>query len=759
MARVFANTNKKIRESVKLFQNVERIGIDTETSSLDPHTCKLWSIQFGDDKTQVMIPINGNPARFELKPVFELFMEEAIDAIFHRASFDLKVLWRNELDANSVYCTRTVEQILTAGKFADTSLAGVINRYGLTDGRISKVERKDFYQTVDGVEADANGMITAFENSGFDWTPELQNYALDDVKYLVPLAKAQIKELRRNGMINLASKIELPLTYVTALVEYRGVAMDSKACKKFQEEMADIAEEKRVELVKNLNVFWQAHARPIFKNNYNIYKTWADEHKVIVKDTNKDRNPENKKQLSEFAKQLRAEHETLRPFKTPPKEPKEININSTQQLRAAFAQDNVFLKDMRKETLQENTALHPLIEGIVEYRKFEKLSIMSEIYEKINKATGRIHASLNQNVDTGRYSCSNPSYHQIPVRTPEGKRFRSLFVAVKGCCFIVADYAAIELIIAGVKSKDTQLLYALNNVSDMHCYTMSKFLKCSYEYLVETKDGKTARPEIVQARVAFERKFNLPELQKCAWDVAGMSKWVNTFRDYVKTLTYGIAYGLSSFGLSRRFHCDDDTAQQFIDVFFSIYPKLKDYLTKQGNIGERNGFSTTVSGRRRYYNPPPFPTHKDSEREAEKYFKEQDRELDSVTQEEWVSALEMASKKLNKEYYSILNRIRRQAANHGIQGTSADITKYAMVLFEDWLADYAPHTNGQIDIRKHGIVLTVHDELVVEAPKKFAKLCAAKLKEFMEKAAHSLLGDNVKIEVKPKIVANWKDGK
>lgn len=757
MARIFAGSNAAIKKAARLFENNTYLGIDTETSSLDPHTCKLWSVQFGDDKNQVMIPINGKPEALNLQPVLDLFMNPDINTVFHRASFDLKVLWRNGLDANSIMCTRTLEQLLTAGTFADTSLAGTLRRH--LGVEMSKTARKDFYCAEDGKEAGSRGLITMFENRGMEWTEELQDYAMMDVRYLAPLVKRQLQHIASEKMNRLVGKLELPLTYVTALIEFRGVAIDAKKCQVFQKKMQKRADEVKKELVEKLNPLWQSYALPIFNKNFGIYREWAETHRDIVKTTNKSRDADNKRKVSAAALATRAAHTLVKPFPTPPKEPKIINVNSTPQLRAALAQEDVHLKDMRKETLQENTALHPLIELIVEYRKYEKMAKMSEIYEKINSVTGRIHTSLNQNVDTGRYSSSNPNYQNIPARAEESSEFRSCFIASTGCVLVVADYAAIELIIAGVKSKDKSLLYALNNVADLHCYTMSKFLNCDYDILVAVKEGKATQVAgILSARKSFEKKFHLPELNKCDWSMQGMRKWLRLLRDYIKTLTYGIAYGLSAFGLSRRFHCDMDVAQQFIDIFFLVYPSLKAWLDAASDFAQRTRYSVSASGRRRYYRLPRRPGKQDIEEETNRFFKSQDRDMDSVSDDEYREAYQVVRKRLDKEYFSLINRIRRQAANHPIQGTSADITKYAMVLFEVWFRGYAAGRED-IDTRRHGIVLTVHDEIVIEVPKKHAKVCQETLAECMRKSAHAFLGNDVNIVVEPKIVNNWRDGK
>jgi len=756
--RLFADTRAKIKQAVKELRNEPIIGSDTETSSLDPHTLKLWSIQFGTPDFQCLIPINNKS--FYIGEFEDILADEEIEIIMHRATFDLKVMWANGWRTiRNIHCTRTAEQLITAGTFANTSLAGTLKRYFGID--MSKDERGDFYKAEDGKEADERGMITMFEASGCKWTPELQNYALSDVEHLVPLREAQMKRLAAEGMERLWEKIEKPLVETTALLEFRGVRMDEKECKDFQARMKKRADEAEVELVKVLDVKWKAYALPLFEKNFATYQKWSTKHQKIVKETNGDRDPLNKKKISQEAMQKRKIHEEVKPFRTVPKPPKDINLNSVPQMRHALEQMDIYLPNMQKMTLEDAAGEHPILTDLAEYKKYEKLGQMSEIWEKINRATGRIHQELNQNVDTGRFSSKNPNLTNIPARADEGKMFRALFTASLGSLLGVADYAAIELIIIGIKSGDKKLLHALNNNLDMHCWTMSHFLNCDYESLVRLKDNKEkmeARGSdykiVADARKKFEKAFSLPDLKKLKGEYADLEKWVKTFRDYCKTLTYGIAYGLSSFGLSRKFHCEPDDAQRFIDVFFSIYPSIKRWLDSQSDFAERTGYSKTGSGRRRYYIRPRKPGNADVQTEMTRILKQQDRDPESLSDQEWNEIWEDIEKKLYRQYRQTLGRIRRQAANQPIQGLSADITKRAMVLFEDWWKVYCEE--HAIDRFKFGIVLTVHDELVIDVPKKHIKTAITQLKWAMEYSAKSLLGDNANIVVSPIITPFWK---
>lgn len=774
--QIFANSKSKIQQAYKaLMADIEKtetniVGVDTEGSSLDNHTLKLWSIQFGTPNVQVLIPtytkkgLNADIGRFA-----NLLANPDIEKVIHRASYDLKVLWTHGWDVNNVWCSRTAEQILKAGTLQNTALAGTLLRYFGVD--MSKDERTDFYKDEDGKEADKNGTITVFEASGFEWTEERQNYALKDVQYLVPLAIKQRELLQKESLLQLAERLELPLVEVTGLLEYRGVRINKEKTQAFQKRMAKRAEEEKVELIGVLDIPYQQYARPIFQAAWSQYNEWYQEHRKLVLETNKDRDPDNKRKISAAAKQRREEHKAIAPFRSKPKEPTTINIGSTYQVRAALMNLDhpVMLPDMRKETLQNAIDEHPLIAKIIEQKKYAKLAEMGEIYEKINAVTSRIHTEYNQIVDTGRYSSKNPNLQNTPARSDEGSEFRALFEPEPGNILIGADFSAIELVIIGVLSKDANLLYALNNVEDLHCFSMSKALKCSYDSLLALKKyaesikknpkqdlpSKEHRLEVTKARQRFDAEFHFPEL-KAEKD---LSKWVIGLRTNFKNMTYGWAYGISPFGLSKRFHSSVETAEQFLKLMFSVYPTTRKWLETQSNIGESKGFSITPAGRKRYYNVPYPPSNKDIEYAVTQYLKnhysmDKDHRIPEIPEEELFNVWEQEKTRLKKEYKATINRIRRQAANAPIQGASADITKYSMLLFEIWWKQFCELHN--IDRLRFGIVLTVHDELVVECPKEYAEEVLAALKHAMEKGARKFLGNTAKIVVEPKIMPHWQ---
>lgn len=788
-------------ELLRSFGGAKVIALDTETSDLDPHTARLWSIQISDGKKSVLIPMTTERFTKSQFRKLESLLSSADTVLMHRATFDLKILWKAgiTLHSNNVWCTRTAEQVLTAGRFSDTSLAGTVRRHlGIT---LSKAERKDFY---DGT----------FEASQ-EWTPELINYALSDVRYLHGVYAAQFKQAEREGLLHLMYEIEQPLVQVTALLEYRGVNVDEAGLAIFQEDMRRQAEAAKAEIISELDKHYQIVARKRYAKNLKAWGEWkaaTEELKNAEKNERSSAQSRTKESLATLKAHFDAEtkrtwvarwpdvplgrhddkltraqlqyrngrkavwngveaehhenylgvsqnfretykeqrHLLVKPFPNEPKPPKQVNLRSTQQVTAALAHAGVSLPNLRKETLQDAAGEHDLLDKFLEFRKYEKLAQFAEITEKINRATGRLHTEYNQNVDTGRYSSKQPNLQNIPARTDEGKRFRSLFVARKGERLVGADFSAIELVIIGVLSGDEKLLKAINEYTDdPHTYTMSQFLGASYDSLFAARKGKATREQSREAQLArdkFDAAFNLPDLK----EVENLTEWVSKLRDYVKTLTYGIAYGLSPYGLARKFHCSPETAQQFIDTFFGVYGTIKVWLDATAKTGLRRSYSETVAGRRRYYRKVRQPSDEEVRQKAEEKLRKEERDLESVSEKEWSELLDEEYRDANREYRQLRNRILRQAANHPIQGTSADITKLAMVFFEQWLATL------DVDRYRYGLVLTVHDELIALMPESHAETAADVLRKAMEEAARTYLGESAKIVVTPKVTQHWE---
>jgi DNA polymerase-1 len=309
----------------------------------------------------------------------------------------------------------------------------------------------------------------------------------------------------------------------------------------------------------------------------------------------------------------------------------EFNVNSTPQLRTVLY-DELGLTPGKKtktgfstdaQTLESLREAHPIIPALLAYREVEKLrstygeNLLAELAED-----GRIHASFGQTVArTGRISSDRPNLHNIPVRTEAGKQFRRAFVPAPGCTFLVADYDQVELRIIAHLSGDAGLIEAMTSGSDVHRVVAAGVYRIAPEEVTHTQ------------------------------------------REFSKMVSYGLAYGMESYGLSQRLGVPVEEAAAIMDSYFGAFPRVKKYMDEAVAEARDRGATRTQFGRLR-----PLPD-------------------------------------LHASNYRLRQAAERQAMNAGIQGLAADIFKVALVRLDRDLEEQ--HLSSRL-------VLQVHDEVIVE---------------------------------------------
>jgi DNA polymerase-1 len=347
-------------------------------------------------------------------------------------------------------------------------------------------------------------------------------------------------------------------------------------------------------------------------------------------------------------------------------------VNSTQQLRRVLF-DELGLQPQKKTktgfstdaaSLEKLRGLHPVIEPLLRYREVEKLrstygeSLLGEV-----AVDGRIHASFNQTVArTGRLSSDRPNLHNIPIRTEEGRRIRRAFIPAEGRRFLVADYNQIELRVIAHLAQDPGLIQAFSLGEDIHKATASRIFGVD--------------PNAVT--------------------IAQRSK--------AKMVSYGLAYGMESYGLGQRLGISTDEAAEILNAYFVAFPSVRAYMDATVAEARDRGYTETLFGRRR-----------------------QIPELQSPN-------------------YRLRQAGERQAMNAGIQGLAADIFKVALVRLDRGLEDQG---------RTSRLVLQVHDEVIVEVDPSEEQAVAALTLEAMRGAADL----SVPLEVNLSWGASWADAK
>ncbi|WP_212789451.1 DNA polymerase I [Francisella halioticida] len=348
----------------------------------------------------------------------------------------------------------------------------------------------------------------------------------------------------------------------------------------------------------------------------------------------------------------------------------EFNLSSPMQLREILFEkmDIPVIKKTAKG--QASTSEEVLVQLAEEYgiaaliMKYRHLSKLKNTYtDKLPKtldSDSRAHTSYNQTgTVTGRLSSSDPNLQNIPIKSPEGRKIRQAFVAEDGSCIVAADYSQIELRIMAHLSKDENLLKAFNNGLDIHSATAAEVLGIE------------------------------------------ISEVTNEQRRRAKAINFGLIYGMSAFGLAKQLEVARNEAQEYINVYFNRYPKVKEYMTKAKEFAKQSGYVETILGRRLY-----LP--------------------------------EISSRNVMQR-----NAAERAAINAPMQGTAADIIKKAMIKVNTMISQ---EYNGKIKM-----VMQVHDELVFEVEKNKVEEISAKIKEIMEDAIKL----SVPLEVNVDTGDNW----
>jgi DNA polymerase-1 len=332
----------------------------------------------------------------------------------------------------------------------------------------------------------------------------------------------------------------------------------------------------------------------------------------------------------------------------------ELQLPATKRTRTGYSTDASVLEELRER--------HEVVSLILEHRQISKLkSTYVDALPGLVAADGRVHTTYQQAVAaTGRLSSADPNLQNIPIRTALGRRIRRAFVAAPGRLLLAADYSQQELRILAHVSKDAGLKADFAAHADIH-------------------------------RAAAARVLKIPP-EQVTREQRSMAKMVN----------YGIAYGMSDYGLAERLRISREEAHEFINNYFAAYEGIRRYTIQIKILARDQGYVTTLLGRRRYL--PELTARNASLRAAGE----------------------------------------RMAINMPIQGTAADGMKIAMVRL-----DAAMRERGL----RSRMLLQVHDELVFETDADELPLLATMARETMEAA----LPLDVPLTVDLKVGENWEE--
>ncbi|MGO4690973.1 DNA polymerase I [Glaciibacter sp. 2TAF33] len=334
----------------------------------------------------------------------------------------------------------------------------------------------------------------------------------------------------------------------------------------------------------------------------------------------------------------------------------QLGMPKTRANKTGFSTDAGALADLQASNP------HPFLDLLLQHRDATKLRQIVETLDKAIDGTGRIHTNYLQiGTTTGRISSNDPNLQNIPIKTEEGRRIRAAFQAGDGAeALLTADYSQIEMRIMAHLSEDAGLIEAFNAGEDLHRFVGSRIF-------------------------GVEPAEVTPQM-----------------RTKVKAMSYGLAYGLSAFGLSKQLRIETAEAKQLMSDYFARFGAVRDYLRRVVEQAKVDGYTETIFGRRR-----PFPD-------------------------------------LASPNRVLRDNAERAALNAPIQGSAADIMKFAMI------GIHADLRSGGLDSR---MLLQVHDELIFDvAPGEWDALSSIVTHQ-MGSAAELL----VPLEVQVGRGANWDD--
>ncbi|MCT1664672.1 DNA polymerase I [Corynebacterium sanguinis] len=371
-------------------------------------------------------------------------------------------------------------------------------------------------------------------------------------------------------------------------------------------------------------------------------------------------------QLKDFAAKVTQVEEEARQLVDEPS----LNLSSPKQLSVVLF-DKLGLPKTKKTKTGYSTAAgeiealaeknpHPFLDKLLAHREYQKMKSTIEGLIKAVADDGRIHTTFKQTVaSTGRLSSVDPNLQNIPVRTEAGRRIRSAFTVGSDYeCLLTADYSQIEMRVMAHLSQDSGLIEAYREGEDLHNFVGSRVFDVPIDQVT-------------------------PELRR-----------------RVKAMSYGLVYGLSAYGLSNQLSISAGEAKSIMESYFERFGGVKSYLDNVVEQARRDGYTSTVFGRRRY--------------------------LPELTSDNRVAR----------------ENAERAALNAPIQGSAADIIKVAMIRVDRALEPFASR-----------VLLQVHDELVVEvAPGELTEV-----REIVEREMDSAITLRVPLEVSAGTGENWDE--
>lgn len=584
----------------------ERIAIDVETSGLRPFQHELHLISVGNEDKQKVINFHtiSNTDKLWLKGILE---DRGIEKVGHNIAFD--ALWLSvKLHCKPVnlYDTMVMEKVSLGGRWlgdSDDTAGHGMQQYNL----IKTLERNHLVKKGEGPDKSITKSFIGY--TGSDFTEEQLNYAVDDIKYLLPLRDLQWEKIVNFNLTEVA-RMEKRFTEVLVEIQHNGIIFNLR---------------KWIELYNESKVLKSKAEKYLLGKKF---ISWSSPKQVL---------------------------ETLHELGI---DVPDTNSNTIKY----YLRDNKMVKMKRT-----------ILERLLEYRLYNKrvTSFGSNVVDSVDP-DGKIRGNFNQLLATGRMSSMKPNLQQIPHDSAN----RECFEASPGKVMVNADYSSQELAIIATGSGEQLWLDTIRDGKDLHSMSAALLFDEKWETAAESECNYTV----------FGKKCSCPEHK--------------VMRDAAKTLSFGLAYGLTYKTYALRMGITEEEGAKMYDKYFEAFPHVEKWLHKNASYTKRTSNAYTF-----------------------KPFKRWRRVTDA-------------------------HNYRKQniGKNTPVQGTGGDMMKLAAIKIYN-------------SIRKYNIpaklLLLVHDEVVTECHPDFEEEWSGIIKQCMEDAAEVILGHDF-LKAEPMICKVWK---
>lgn len=685
--------------------------LDVETDGLDNIHDEIAGIcLYTPNENGIYIPVNhiSNMTKMRLKnqvsPKFmsrqlERLVEANLPIIYHNSKFDLKsVFWRLGVKLpEPEWDTFLAAMLLNENE--PHNLKKLHSKYVREDEEAEVAKFNDLFK---GIPFSLLPPDVAYMYAAYD---PIQTYELYEFqKRYLTSGNPEFEEYGLEKVAWVMENIEMPLIQVLFDMETYGVDLDEEKLAEIRERFTSAMNEAEAEF-QELVAEWRPEIEELRQVNFAQYQKL----------------------------EMNARGEVT------------VSISSSTQLAILFY-DIMGLESPEKDKPRGtgesivNSFDTPIAKALLRYRKYAKLvSTYTTLDQHLAKPDNRIHTTFKQyGAKTGRMASENPNLQNIPSRG-EGAVVRQIFSASPGHYIIGSDYSQQEPRSLAELSGDESMRHAYEKNLDLYSVIGSKLYGVPYEECLEFRPDGTTNKE-------------------------GKAR-----RNSVKSVLLGLMYGRGANSIAEQMNVSVKEANKVIEDFFSEFPKVADYIVYVQQHAQENGYVETAMGRRRRLPDMSLPEY-----EFEYIDQSKNEDFDPF---DFSGEQEMSNEvpeHIVEEYWSLLDRAwgfkkkqeikdkakaegiritdnggkiadaQRQCLNSVIQGTAADMTKYAMIKV---------HNDPELKELGFHLMIPVHDELLGEIPKENAKRGAERLTEVMIEAARDIISLPMKCD--PSIVERW----